>query len=106
MNPVPPRAVSAVMIMPEEISLDCPVCSSSHVLTRGLDFDEDRSGVWRLTERPGFICDCALALIGDFTLALYSPGSSDTRSPSVAELQDGSFPERRLAVQPRRSTDQ
>lgn len=70
MNPQPPRAVSAVMIMPEEISLDCPVCSSSHVLTRGLDFDEDRSGVWRLTERPGFICDCAIALIGDFRLEL------------------------------------
>ena len=80
MNPVPPRAVSAVMIMPEEISLDCPVCSSSHVLTRGLDFDEDRSGVWRLTERPGFICDCALALIGDFQLKLLGPGNPKERN--------------------------
>lgn len=86
MNPQPPRAVSAVMIMPEEISLDCPVCSSSHVLTRGLDFDEDRSGVWRLTERPGFICDCGLALMGDFTLALN--GATSSARPMVARILD------------------
>lgn len=69
MKPVIPQTLPAVMLMPEEVSLDCPRCETSHVLTKGLDFDEDHDGVWRLTERPGMECDCGVILIGDFTLS-------------------------------------
>lgn len=82
-----PPVIPAVMLMPEEISMDCPRCDASHVLTRGLDFDEDRDGIWRLTERPGLECDCGALLVGDFTLAAESPERPSIPMPSGAGPQ-------------------
>ncbi len=95
MSTTEPPSFPAVHLVPEEIMLDCPSCGTTHWLRRGLDFEEDREGVWRLNERPGFLCDCGAALLGDFTVAAENPAPSDTRSLSVSMLLAGSYPARR-----------
>lgn len=84
----PPPVLPAVMLMPDQISFDCAVCEVTHVLTRGLDYEEGRDGVWRLKEQPGYLCDCGVVLVGDFILtpAEGSPAPSDTPSRSDAAL--------------------
>lgn len=85
------------MIMPDQISFDCAICCVSHHLTRGLDFVEDNSGVWRLKERPGYVCDCGAVLVGDFILkaAEETPAPSDTPSQCAEGLQDATSRARR-----------
>ena len=71
MKIAPPRPVLAcVSVMPDEVQFDCPACAVTHMLTRDLDFREDHDGVWRLTERPGFECDCGVLLLADFRLTI------------------------------------
>jgi hypothetical protein len=69
-----PAPVPAVGLVPDQMQMDCPVCAVSHVLTRGLDYDEDPSGVWRCTEAGGFVdtyeCDCGVMLTFAFTVTL------------------------------------
>jgi hypothetical protein len=65
--------LTCVMVVPEEVQFDCPGCDATHFLTRGLDFAEDRDGVFRLTERPGFECDCGVLIAADFRLTVEGP---------------------------------
>ncbi|WP_436355679.1 hypothetical protein [Brevundimonas sp. CEF1] len=93
----PPSVIPAIMLMPDQISFDCGACETTHMLTRGLDFIEDRAGVWRLKEQPGYECDCGAVLVGDFTLkaAEGSPAPSDTPSQSDEALQAATSQARR-----------
>lgn len=67
-----PNTVVPVVIVPDQVQLDCPACDTAHQLTRGLDFDEAPDGRWRCTEAGGFIdtfeCDCGQLLACAFTL--------------------------------------
>lgn len=67
--PAPP-VLACVAVMPEEVQFDCPACDATHFLTLGLDFAEDRDGVFRLVERPGFECDCGALIAADFRLSI------------------------------------
>lgn len=64
--------VLPVVAVPDQVQFDCPACEATHLLTRGLDFDEDPAGVWRCTEAGGFVdtyeCDCGRLLAFAFTL--------------------------------------
>ncbi|MFN3354210.1 MAG: hypothetical protein ACK4Z5_11430 [Brevundimonas sp.] len=68
-----PRVMTCVAVTPDEVQFDCPACDLTHMLTRGLDFEEGRDGVWRLVEEPGFACDCGVLIRADFTLNLRRP---------------------------------
>lgn len=81
MKPSAPPLLPAVMMMPDQISFDCPACEVTHMLMRGLDYDEDPDGVWRTKERPGLECDCGAEIVADFRL---SPVEPDCPSPLPA----------------------
>lgn len=68
-KPAPP-VLTAVAATPDEVQFDCPACDLTHVICRGLDFQEGPDGVWRTHERPGFECDCGVLIRVDFTLSL------------------------------------
>lgn len=67
-KPAPP-VFAAVAVFPDQVQFDCPRCDVTHMLIRGLDFSEDREGVWRCAETPGFECDCGALIQCDFTVA-------------------------------------
>lgn len=79
------KCVLPVVVVPEQVGLDCPACATGHQLWRGLDFDEAPDGRWRCTEAGGFVdtyeCDCGQLLAVAFTLtALPIPApEQDTR---------------------------
>lgn len=74
MKIAPPRPVLAcVAVFPDQVQFDCPACDVTHMLTRDLDFAEDREGVWRLKEGPGFECDCGALIAADFRLHIERP---------------------------------
>lgn len=79
------------MLMPDQVSFDCPSCEITHQIMRNLDFEEGLDGVWRTKERPGLLCDCGVELLADFTLSAEgSPATPDIRSRSDAEPPGGS----------------
>ncbi len=71
------KVVSAVALIPDQVQFDCPACEVTHMLTRGLDYDEAPDGVWRCVEAGGFVstyeCDCGVLLAFDFTVTLSPP---------------------------------
>jgi hypothetical protein len=71
------KVVSAVAVVPDQVGLDCPVCALTHLLWRGLDYDEAPDGVWRCTEAGEFVdtyeCDCGQRLAVAFTVTLSPP---------------------------------
>lgn len=62
------RALTCVAGIPDQIQFACPACGLTHMLTRGLDFDETPDGQWRTHERPGYLCDCGGLIVADFKL--------------------------------------
>lgn len=72
----PPPVLAVVGVIPDEVQFDCPRCDTTHMLTRSLDYHEDRAGVWRCQEPGGFECDCGALLICDFTLTVSPPSLS------------------------------
>ena len=93
----PPPVLTAVDVVPDQVQFDCPACDVTHMLMRGLDFEEDREGVWRLMERPGLECDCGVLIAADFTLTLVakSLAGSDTPSQCAEALQGATSRARR-----------
>lgn len=75
------QVVSAVALIPDQVQFDCPACAVTHMLTRGLDYDEAPDGVWRCIEAGGFVstfeCDCGVLLNFDFTVTLSPPPCPD-----------------------------
>lgn len=69
----PAPVLAAVAVFPDQVQFDCPVCDLTHMLTRELDYREDRGGVWRLKEAPGFECDCGTLISADFRLCVEPP---------------------------------
>ena len=71
------QVVSAVALGPDQVRFDCPACAVTHMLTRGLDYDEAPDGVWRCVDAGGFVstfeCDCGVLLNFDFTVTLSPP---------------------------------
>ena len=68
-----PPALAAVVVIADQVQFDCPACDVTHMLTRGLDFAEDRDGVQRLNEAGGYECDCGTLIRADFRLTLEPP---------------------------------
>lgn len=71
----PAPVVAAVVIFPDEVQFDCPVCDGTHLLSRTLDYAEERDGTWRTHERPGFECDCGTLIVADFRIEILPPPS-------------------------------
>jgi predicted RNA-binding Zn-ribbon protein involved in translation (DUF1610 family) len=71
---VAPEILSPVAVVPDQIGMECPACAETHLLWRGLDFDESPDGVWRCVEAGQFIetyaCDCGVKLSIAFTLTV------------------------------------
>lgn len=89
MKPKAPPVLPAVMMMPDQISFDCPACEVTHMLMRGLDYEEGPDGVWRTKERPGMECDCSVLLDADFTL---TPVARTPATPSIRMRCDAGPP--------------
>lgn len=70
----PPPVLAAVAVFPDQVQFDCPRCDATHMLMRGLDFQEDRAGVWRCADPGGqFECDCGALIQCDFTISSAPP---------------------------------
>lgn len=69
----PCPVLTAVVVTPDQVQFDCPACDVTHMLTRSLDYREDRDGTWRLKEEPGFECDCGVLIRADFRLTVSPP---------------------------------
>ena len=69
-----PQVVAPVAVVPDQVGLDCPVCALTHLLWRGLDFDEAPDGRWRCVEAGEFVdtyeCDCGQLLAVAFTVTV------------------------------------
>lgn len=77
----PPPVLAAVAVFPDQVQFDCPRCDVTHTLMRGLDYREDRAGVWRCQEVGGFECDCGALIQCDFTLTPSPPPSPTPDRP-------------------------
>lgn len=74
----PPPVVAAVAVFPDQVQFDCPRCDVTHMTMRKLDFEEDRSGVWRCTEPGGFECDCGVLILCDFRITVEPPPAKES----------------------------